>query len=102
MSGPGSGQLERLALLLDQVDARQWGLGDFDEREFPFDPRRPAELAEGGNFRLLTTEGVLDIMQRVPGISDEEAYGVLVADAVDGVAFGVPFKASSLEHLFRH
>ncbi len=96
---PDPANLERLARLLQDVDARQLGLGDFDESEFPFDPRRPEELAEGGNFRLLTTEGILDVMQWVPGISDEHAYSGLVADAVDGAAFGVPLKVSSLEHL---
>jgi predicted nucleotidyltransferase len=96
---PDLANLERLARMLDSADARQLGLGDFDEREFPFDPRRPEELAEGGNFRLVTTEGVLDIMQWIPGISGEQAYGELAADAVEGAAFGVPLKVCSLEHL---
>ncbi len=96
---PDLANLARLARLLQHVHARQLGLGDFDESEFPFDPRGPKELAEGGNFRLVTTEGILDVMQWIPGISDEQAYDVLVADAVEGAAFGVPLKVSSLEHL---
>lgn len=96
---PDPDNLGRLADLLDRAEARQLGVGDFDEREFPFDPRRPAELAEGGNFRLLTAHGVLDIMQWIPGIPDEHAYGALVGDSVEGTAFGVPLKVCSLEHL---
>ncbi len=89
---PDPANLERLARMLERADARQLGLGDFDERSFPFDPRRPDELADGGNFRLVTTEGVLDIMRWIPGISDEQAYGALSADAVEGTAFGMPLK----------
>jgi hypothetical protein len=96
---PERGNLEQLAGLLERIEARQLGLGDFRDDEFPFDPRRPDELAEGGNFRLLTSVGVLDVMQWVPGIADEQAYPILAADAVDGTAFGVPLKVCSLEHL---
>lgn len=98
---PDLANLERLARMLEGADVRQLGLGDFDEREFPFDPSRPEELAEGGNFRLLTTDGVLDIMQWVPGLSDGHSYGALAADAVEGTAFGVPLKVCSLEQLRR-
>ncbi len=91
--------LARLAALLAKLDARQLGLGDFDEPEFPFDPKQPEELAEGGNFRLETREGALDIMQWLPGIADERAYSVLAAEAVEGRAFGVPVRVCSLEHL---
>ena len=98
---PDLPNLERLARMLERTDARQLGLGDFDEREFPFDPRRPEELAEGGNFRLLTTEGILDVMQWISGISDEQAYRALAADAVEGTAFGIPLKVCSLEQLRR-
>jgi predicted nucleotidyltransferase len=98
---PDLPNLERLARMLERVDARQLGLGDFDEREFPFDPRRPEELAEGGNFRLLTRDGILDVMQWIPGVSEEQAYRALAADAVEGTAFGVPLKVCSLEQLRR-
>lgn len=37
---PDPGNLERLATLLDEIDARHVGLGDFDADEFPFDPTR--------------------------------------------------------------
>lgn len=96
---PDSANLRRLAALLEAVHARQLGVGNFDEREFPFDPRRPAELAEGGNFRLITDQGVLDIMQWIPGIPDAHAYPVLAVEAMEGSAFGVPLRVCSLEHL---
>ena len=95
---PDPANLERLASMLQRADSRQLGLGDFDASEFPFDPRRPEDLAEGGNFRLVTVD-VLDVMQWVPGISEEQAYGVLAADAVEGTAFGLSVKVCSLEHL---
>jgi len=96
---PDPENLRRLAALLEALDARQLGVGDFAEDEFPFDPRLPEELAEGGNFRLVTAVGVLDLMQWIPGIPEAHAYPVLAADAVEGTAFGVPLRVCSLEHL---
>jgi len=61
--------------------------------------RRRQELAEGGNFRLLTTDGVLDVMQWIPGIAKDHAYAALAGEAIEGEAFGVPLKVCSLEHL---
>lgn len=98
---PDRENLSRLAGLLDRLDARQLGVGDFEPREFPFDPRRPEELAEGGNFRLVTRHGILDIMQWIPGISAEHAYPELAADALEGNVFGFPLKVCSLKHLRR-
>jgi len=96
---PDSANLGRLATALRDSEARQLGIGDLEEAEFPFDPTKPEELAEGGNFRLLTRDGVLDVMQWIPGIADEPAYPTLAADAIEGVAFGIPLKVCSLEHL---
>ncbi len=96
---PEPENLRRLAALLEALDARQLGVGDFAEDEFPFDPRRPEELAEGGNFRLVTASGVLDLMQWIPGMPEHHAYPALTADAVEGTAFGLPIKVCSLEHL---
>lgn len=96
---PEPANLARLANLLKRLEARQLGIGEFDEGEFPFDPTNPDELAEGGNFRLLTTSGVIDLMQWIPGIADDRAYAVLAPDAVEGIAFGIPLKVCSLEHL---
>jgi hypothetical protein len=52
------------------------GAGDFDEAEMPFDPTRPEDLAQGGNFRLESSLGVLGVMQWVPGTDADHAYAV--------------------------
>jgi hypothetical protein len=54
----------------------------------PFDPTRPEDLAAGGNFRLETSIGVLDIMQSLSGIDDRPAYKTLKADARRAEACG--------------
>ncbi len=96
---PGAANLGRLARVLEEDEARHLGIGDLDEGEFPFDPTKPEELAEGGNFRLLTSNGVLDVMQWIPGIAGDHAYPQLAEQSITGVAFGIPLKVCSLEHL---
>ena len=71
---PAPDNLERLAGLLQDLDAELYGTGDFDAAEFPFDPLDPKQLAEGGNFLLQTRLGRRDMMQWVPGIDVEPAY----------------------------
>src|SRR4051794_11956056 len=80
---PDARNLERLASLLRQLDARHYGLGDFEPTEFPFDPYDPAQLAEGGNFVLESRLGRLDIMQWVPGIPGDLAFEHLSRGAID-------------------
>ena len=65
---PAEDNLVRLAKLLREITARHADVGDFAETELPFDPLDPADLGDGGNFRLSTRLGALDIMQWVPGI----------------------------------
>jgi hypothetical protein len=74
---PDLANLERLASLLQVLAVRQLGVEEagFQEDEMPFDPTRAEDLAQGGNFRLETPLGVLDVMQWVPGIDEEHAYG---------------------------
>ena len=73
---PDHGNLERLASLLAELGIRQLGVEDngFSEREMPFDPTDAADLAQGGNFRLETPLGVLDIMQWIPGLDGEHGF----------------------------
>jgi hypothetical protein len=96
---PEPGNLDRLAGCLAQLGVVQVGVGDFDEAELPFDPTRPEDLAQGGNFRLETPLGVLDLMQWLAGIDAEHAYPVLSAEAVDADVAGVPVRICSLHHL---
>ena len=65
---PDDANLNRLAGVLREIDAHNFGTGDFDPAEFPFDPRQAADLRAGGNFVLATRLGRLDLMQWVPGV----------------------------------
>lgn len=98
---PAPGNLERLADFLRRLGAKQLGVGleGFAEPEMAFDPTRAEDLAQNHNFRLATSLGVLDIMQRVPGIGGNNAYAALAADAPRAVAFGIEIKVCSLDAL---
>jgi hypothetical protein len=76
---PDRDNLERLAELLRRLEAKQLGLGSegFAENEVPRDPPQAGDLAQGGNFRLETRLGGLDIMQWLPGVDAEQAYETL-------------------------
>jgi predicted nucleotidyltransferase len=91
--------LERLARRLAQLEVVQLGAGDFAADEMPFDPTRAEDLAEGGNFRLETPLGILDIMQWVSGVDSDHAYSALAGAAIDAEVEGVPVRICSLEHL---
>lgn len=99
---PGSSRenLTRLARLLKDLDVRQLGVGDdFRPDEMPMDPTSPDDLALGGNFRLETSLGILDVMQWLPGLGTDNDYEVLAAEAAEGSAFGVRVRVCSLHHL---
>jgi hypothetical protein len=98
---PAPDNLSRLATLLRELGVRQLGVSDdgFEDVEMPFDPTRAEDLAQGGNFRLETPLGVLDIMQWVPGIAAERAYPVLIEDAGRAEAFGIEIRVCSLARL---
>lgn len=99
---PEPANLERLAALLMDAEAVQLGVGDgFEPEEMPLDPRRPGDLAQGGNFRLKTSHGSLDIMQWLAGIDADHAYALLAADAVDGTVAGIDVRVASLGNLRR-
>ena len=55
---------------------------DFDVAEMPFDPTKVDDLAQGGNFRVATRLGNLDIMQWLSGVPGDLAYPTLAADAL--------------------
>jgi hypothetical protein len=98
---PDPDNLERLAALLRRLGVRQLGVGTggFSDSEMPFDPTQADDLAQGGNFRLATPLGVLDIMQWVAGIEGESAYASLAAGAKVARAFGIEIRVCSLDAL---
>ena len=96
---PSRANYERLATLLVALDATQAGAGEFDPSELPHDPTDPAQLEQGGNFQLATALGALDLMQWIPGIDAEHAYGTLAEDSVAVDWRGQRLAVCSLEHL---
>ncbi|MHB8694142.1 MAG: hypothetical protein ACYDHH_23120 [Solirubrobacteraceae bacterium] len=91
---PDSTNLTRLAEMPRRIGATQLGVSDngFAEDELPFDPTRVDDLARGGNFRLDTPLGALDIMQWIPGIDADQAYSTLASGARTADAFGLRIK----------
>jgi len=96
---PEPGNLARLAGCLSELGVTQLGVGDFELDEMPFDPTRAEDLGQGGNFRLQTPFGVLDVMQWVSGIDSEQAYVDLAADAVTAEVDGIAVRICSLANL---
>jgi len=96
---PDRANLARLAGLLAELHAEHLGAGDFEADEIPGDPTDPECLASGGNFRVMTDLGVLDVMQWLPGLNEERPYDELAAGAVEGSVFGVRVRVCSIEAL---
>lgn len=96
---PARTNLERLASVLRDLQATQIGVEDFEADEMPFDPTSVEDLVRGGNFRLATRLGSLDIMQWISGIPGDDAYTTLAPEAivVDLGALRVP--VCGLRHL---
>ncbi len=74
---PDPANLERLAGLLRELDARQIGV---DTELLPHQPTDPDGLAAGGSFQLATVHGQLDILQRSEVIPP---YRTLAEEAVE-------------------
>lgn len=96
---PDPENLRRLAGLLAELHAEHLGTGDFTAQEIPGDPTDPESLAAGGNFRVMTDLGVLDVMQWLPGIESEDAFAHLAAGAIEATVFGVRVRVCSLDDL---
>ena len=96
---PAPDNLEHLARALADMHAQQLGVGDFEAKEMRGDPTDPASLAQGGNFRVMTDHGLIDVMQWIPGIEEDSGFERLAADALEGDVFGVPVRVCSLENL---
>jgi len=91
--------LEVLARLFSELDAEQLEVGAFTPDELPFDPREADDLAEGGNFRLRTRLGALDVMQWIPGFDAVQAFATRDANAVQLDLDGSAIRVCSLEDL---
>jgi hypothetical protein len=96
---PTKENLTRLAEALRDLEATVLDSGDFEPQELPMDPKLPADLAQGGNFCLLTRIGRLDVMQWLSGIETEDLYAEFDPEAVDGNLHGIPVRVCGLEHL---
>lgn len=96
---PAQKNLEKLAEMLRDLDARILDTGDFTAQEMPADPTRTADLEMGGNFYLHTDLGRLDVMQWLSGIESDDLYGEFDPDALEGSVDGIPVRVCSLEHL---
>lgn len=81
---PSAANLERLAAALAALDATI-DIGDIDAGELGVGLDREA-LAAGGNFRLVTRFGALDVMQDLPGM---RGYEDLRATAIEVPLAGV-------------
>src|SRR5271165_4891768 len=71
---PAHVNLEKLAAMLRDHDARILDTGDFENEEIPADPTDASGLEMGGNFCLLTDIGRLDVMQWLSGIEADDLY----------------------------
>jgi len=91
--------LRRLARALQQLNARPTDLSDFAAEEVPADATSAEDLARGGNFRLDTDLGALDVMQWISGIDADDLYSELDREALTFSLAGVPVRYCSLGHL---
>jgi hypothetical protein len=96
---PEAENLSRLARALVALHARPAEMGDFEADEMPADPTRVEDLAHGGNFRLETDLGALDIMQWVSGIEADDLFTELDHEALSFTLEDVPVRYCSLRHL---
>jgi len=91
--------LKRLTTALIDMNATGAEAGERDPAELPMSALRVDDLEQGGNFRLTTDLGDLDIFQWVKGIEAEDLYAELYREALAGEVEGVAVHVCSLEHL---
>lgn len=93
------GNLTRLARALGELHAVPAEGDEFVSAEFPLDACEVDDLAGGGNFRLGTDLGPLDVMQWIPGIEVDNLHDELDADALTFTLDDLPLRYCSLGHL---
>jgi hypothetical protein len=96
---PSRENLERLITALLAVNACDAEVSDFDPSELAMSVTRIDDLLQGGNFRLTTDLGDLDIMQWASGIDSDDLYVELSRQSLDGDIEDVPVRVCSLDHL---
>lgn len=96
---PTRENLVRLAAALVDANAVDAEVSDFDRAELPMSATRVEDLAQGGNFRLLTDLGDLDLLQWVSGIESDDLYAELYPHTLTGDVEGVPIRVCGLDHL---
>ena len=96
---PDRGNLTRLADALDELHAVPTQGDEFAAAEFPRDASRVDDLAAGGNFRLDTDLGPLDVMQWVAGIEVDNLYAELATAALAFTLDDIPLRSCGIGHL---
>src|ERR1700679_2392717 len=86
---PTHENLARLVSALADANALDAEVSDFDQEEIPNSAMRLEDLAGGGNFRLVTDLGDMDIFQWVSGIEADDLYAELARDALAGDVEGI-------------
>lgn len=92
---PDRENLERLAQVLERLQAEVEGADEFDKGELP-DPLDPSVLELGGNWILVTRLGRLDVMQ---WIGDWPLWEELSPRAIDDFVDDLPIKVVGYEDL---
>ncbi len=96
---PDRANLTRLAGALAELRAVRAEGDEFASAEFPMDASSVDDLAAGGNFRLETDLGPLDVMQWVAGIGVDNLYAELAASAMAFTLDDLPLRYCGLGHL---
>lgn len=91
--------LTRLAAALAQINAMPAESGDFASEEFAMDATDVDDLVGGGNFRLDTDLGPLDVMQWVSGVDGDDLYVELDRAALAFTLGDVPLRYCGLADL---
>jgi hypothetical protein len=96
---PARENLERLAAALADANAIDAEVSDFDPAELPMSALRVEDLSRGGNFRLVTDLGDLDVFQWASGIETDDLYAELDREALPGNIESIPVRVCGLDHL---
>jgi predicted nucleotidyltransferase len=96
---PSRENLARLASALLDANTVDAEASDFDQAEIPMSATRVEDLSQGGNFRLVTNLGDLDVLQWVSGIEVDDLYAELYPHTLLGNIEGIPIRVCGLEHL---